>query len=295
MFFRTDLAVEAQELSGGETEGIQSDTFRHGEITVTRIIISTQEASKRLEKPMGTYITIEVPPMTDDFQNQEERILTAAKEIRSLLPPEGLVLVAGLGNSNITPDDLGPRTAGTILATRHISEELARAVGLTGLRPVAVLAPGVLGQTGIETGELLYSIVQRLSPAALIVVDALASRRLDRLGCTLQISDAGISPGSGVGNARPLISRETMGIPVISMGVPTVVDAATLAADLLHWTEDGQQEQVRCQVSPRGEAMMVTPREIDLLIERAAQLTGMAINCALQPGLSVEDLTALVS
>lgn len=163
MFFRTDLAVEAQELSGGETEGIQRDTIRHGEITVTRIIISTQEASKRLEKPIGTYITIEVPPMTDDFQNQEERILTAAKEIRSLLPPEGLVLVAGLGNSDITPDDLGPRTAGTILATRHISEELARAVGLTGLRPVAVLAPGVLGQTGIETGELLYSIVQRLS------------------------------------------------------------------------------------------------------------------------------------
>ena len=107
MFFRTDLAVEAQELSGGETEGIQSDTIRHGEITVTRIIISTQEASKRLEKPIGTYITIEVPPMTDDFQNQEERILTAAKEIRSLLPPEGLVLVAGLGNSDITPDDLG--------------------------------------------------------------------------------------------------------------------------------------------------------------------------------------------
>lgn len=293
MFFRTDLAVEARELFQGKIEGVQNDVMRHGEMTITRIIISTEEASKRLEKPMGTYITIEVPPMTDDFQNQEERILTAAKEIRSLLPAEGLVLVAGLGNSNITPDDLGPRTAGTILATRHISAELARAVGLTGLRPVAVLAPGVLGQTGIETGELLYSIVQRLSPAALIVVDALASRRLDRLGCTLQISDAGISPGSGVGNARPRISRETMGIPVISMGVPTVVDAATLAADLLHCEDDG--EQARCRVSPRGEAMMVTPREIDLLIERAAQLTGMSINCALQPGLSVEDLTALVS
>ena len=187
--------------------------------------------------------------MTDDFRNQEERIQTAAKEIRSLLPEKGLVLVAGLGNSDITPDDLGPRTANMILATRHISEELARAVGLIGLRPVAVLAPGVLGQTGIETGELLYSIVQRLSPAALIVVDALASRRLDRLGCTLQISDTGISPGSGVGNARPHISRETMGVPVISMGVPTVVDAATLAADLLHCEDDAEQEQVRCRVS----------------------------------------------
>ena len=295
MFFRTDLAMEAEEFSGGGLEGVQRHATRHGEMTITRITISTQEAAKRLDKPVGTYITIEVPPMTDDFRNQEERIQTAAKEIRSLLPEKGLVLVAGLGNSDITPDDLGPRTANMILATRHISEELARAVGLIGLRPVAVLAPGVLGQTGIETGELLYSIVQRLSPAALMVVDALASRRLDRLGCTLQISDTGISPGSGVGNARPHISRETMGVPVISMGVPTVVDAATLAADLLHCEDDAEEEQVRCRVSPRGEDMMVTPREIDLLIERAAQLTGMAINCALQPGFSVEDLTALVS
>lgn len=295
MFFRTDLAVEAQEMTGTGVNGLQSTTTRQGDATVTHIKVTTEQAAQSLGKPMGQYITIEVPPMTDDFRNQEERIRLAGECVRSLLPPEGLVLVAGLGNSEITPDDLGPRTASNVLATRHISEELARSVGLEGLRPVAVLAPGVLGQTGIETGELLYSIVQRLHPSALIVVDALASRRLDRLGCTLQISDTGISPGSGVGNARPHISQDTMGIPVISMGVPTVVDAATLAVDLLSCEDEKEEEAVRSQVSPRGAAMMVTPREIDLLIDRAAHLTGMAINCALQPGFSVEDLTALVS
>lgn len=295
MFFRTDLAVEAQEMTGSDISGLESSTFRQGEMTVTHITISSEQAAQSLGKPQGQYITIEVPPLTDDFQNQDERIRLAADRIQTLLPEKGLVLVAGLGNSDITPDDLGPRTASTVLATRHISQELARAVGLEGLRPVAVLAPGVLGQTGIETGELLYSIIQRLKPSALIVVDALASRRLDRLGCTLQISDAGISPGSGVGNARPHISRDTMGIPVISMGVPTVVDAATLATDLLECESDQEEELVRRKVSPRGEAMMVTPREIDLLIDRAAYLTGMAINCALQPGFSVQDLAALVS
>ena len=122
MFFRTDLAMEAEEFSGGGLEGVQRHATRHGEMTITRITISTQEAAKRLDKPVGTYITIEVPPMTDDFRNQEERIQTAAKEIRSLLPEKGLVLVAGLGNSDITPDDLGPRTANMILATQHCTE-----------------------------------------------------------------------------------------------------------------------------------------------------------------------------
>ena len=156
---------------------------------------------------------------------------------------------------------------------------------------MAVLAPGVLGQTGIETGELLYSVTQKLRPAALIVVDALASRRLDRLGCTVQVSDTGISPGSGVGNARPKIDRQTMGVPVVSIGVPTVVDAMTLAADLLGREEAGMEEEI----SPRGEPMVVTPREIDLLIDRAAKLVSMAINHALQPSFTLEDLGTLVS
>lgn len=291
MVFRTDLAVEARELLKKDWEGTDYFTQKQGDVTLTRLRIKTRQAAQKMGKPEGTYLTFDVPPFSDDFRNPEDRILFISRELSSLLPEEGLVLVAGLGNTEITPDNLGPKTAKGVLATRHITGELARSVGLEGLRPVAVLAPGVLGQTGIETGELLYSITRRLHPSALIVVDALASRRLERLGCTVQVSDTGISPGSGVGNARPEINRQTMGVPVVSVGVPTVVDAMTLASDLL-----GRQERVlEEKVSPRGEPMVVTPREIDLLIDRAARLVSMAINHALQTALSLEDLRLLVS
>lgn len=291
MFFRTDLALEAQE-SAQDLDGVEMETDKEGDVVVTRLEIVRDEAAQRLGKPLGSYITLEIPPITDDYRDPEQRIALLAQEIAALLPQEGLVLVAGLGNTAITPDNLGPRTAHTVLATRHISGEWARATGLDRLRAVAVLAPGVLGQTGIETGELLFSVVQRLRPAALLVVDALASRRLDRLGCTVQLSNTGISPGSGVGNARPKIDQTTMGVPVVSLGVPTVVDAATIAADLLGGEHAGKAADA---VSPRGASMMVTPREVDLLIERASRLLGMAINCALQPEFTLEELSGLVS
>ena len=291
MVFRTDLAVEARELLEKDISGTDYFTQQYGDVTLTRLKIKTPEVARKMGKPVGTYLTFDVPPFSDDFRDPGERIRLIAKELSALLPEKGLILVAGLGNTEITPDNLGPKTAKGILATRHITGELARSTGLDSLRPVAVLAPGVLGQTGIETGELLYSVTQKLRPAALIVVDALASRRLNRLGCTVQVSDTGISPGSGVGNARPQINEKTMGVPVISMGVPTVVDAMTLASDLLGREEEGVEEEV----SPRGEPMVVTPREIDLLIDRAAKLVSMAINHALQPEFSIEDLGALVS
>lgn len=295
MFFRTDLAIEASELQQTNEDGVSMQAEQHGSMKVTRMRVKTKKASERLGKSKGNYITVELPPLTDHFEDTEVYIRQIAREISALLPREGLVLVAGLGNFNITPDDLGPQTARLVLATRHITGEIARSTGLSKMRPVAVLAPGVLGQTGIETGELLYGIVQKVKPAALIVVDALASRRLSRLGCTVQISDTGIAPGSGVHNRRPGIHAETMGIPVISMGVPTVVDAATLAADLLCFEDEKQFDKIKSVVAPRGEAMMVTPREIDLLIEHAAKLVGMAINCALQPEFSLNDLYSLVS
>ncbi len=291
MVFRTDLAVEARELLKKDIGGTDYFTQKYGDITLTRLKIKTREAADKMGKPEGTYLTFDVPPFSDDFRDPTSRIKLIGKELASLLPTRGLILVAGLGNTEITPDNLGPKTAKGVLATRHITGELARSTGLDDLRPVAVLAPGVLGQTGIETGELLYSVTQKLHPAALIVVDALASRKLDRLGCTVQVSDTGISPGSGVGNARPKIDRQTMGVPVVSMGVPTVVDAMTLAADLLGREKVGVEETV----SPRGEPMVVTPREIDLLIDRAAKLVSMAINHALQPSFSLEDLVTLVS
>ena len=152
---------------------------------------------------------------------------------------------------------------------------------------MARLTPGVLGQNGMETGEILLGVIQRISPAVLITVDALASRRLERLGCTVQISNTGITPGSGVGNARKEISETTMGVPVIAIGVPTVVDASTLAYDLI-----GRENEPKTE--PQGHKMMVTPREIDLLIERAARFVAFAVNKALQPQLDGEDMALLV-
>lgn len=180
-----------------------------------------------------------------------------------------------------------------MLATRHIRGELARSTGLDRLRSVAVMRAGVTGQTGIETGELILSVAERIRPAAVIVIDALASRRLERLGCTVQISDTGISPGEGVGNHRAKINRDTVGAPVISIGIPTVVDAFTLAADLLLDSDENSIELIKRSVYPDGRKMVVTPGEVDLLIERGARLVSMAVNLALQPSLTVSDLIAL--
>lgn len=296
MKFRTDLAVEVRESVGNNINGVTYHEEQVEDIKIERLRVETNEAEKKIGKPKGNYITITVPALTDNFQESENKINIISKEIDKLIDKKGLILVAGLGNYNITPDALGPKTANMVLATRHITGEIARSTGLDKLRPVAVLSPGVLGQTGIEAGEFILSVIEKLKPCALIVIDALASRDLARLGCTIQISDTGISPGSGVGNARPKINKETMGIPVISMGIPTVVDAATLAADLLldSATKNADENRkLREKMSPRGEAMMVTPREIDLLIERAAKLTAMAINCALHKEFSQQDLLAL--
>ena len=188
---------------------------------ISRLIVKNQKARQALGKEIGTYITIELPSLTDNFTETDKRLETVGNEIKRLLPVNGLVLVAGLGNMEITPDSLGPKTSRRVLATRHIGGEIARSTGLDRLRPVAVMQTGVTGQTGIETGEYILSIVRRIRPTAVVAIDALASRRTERLGCTLQISDTGISPGAGVGNHRTKITKETIGVPVIAIGVPT--------------------------------------------------------------------------
>ncbi|MDP4119796.1 MAG: GPR endopeptidase [Bacillota bacterium] len=294
MQFRTDLAIEEKESLGDEIQGVDLKSEEVSGMEITRLEIKSDEAARSLHKEKGMYITIDLPPLTDNFKDTDERLLNIADEIRRLLPKDGLILIAGLGNSNITPDALGPKTASGVLATRHITGELARATGLDQLRPVAVFSTGVTGQTGIETGELISGIIGKIKPTAIVVIDALASRKLSRLGCTLQISNTGISPGAGVGNHRTKITQETMGVPVISMGVPTVVDAATLAADLLVPDDERASEAIREEVSPDGRMMVVTPREIDLLIERSAKLIGMSVNCALHPDFSISDLLSLV-
>ena len=294
MELRTDLALEARELFGENINGVEYTVDKKEAIEIEKLVIKTDRAGQLLKKPRGTYITIELPPLTNDFKDTDKRLVEIGNEIRALLPYNGLVLVAGLGNINITPDALGPKAMNGVLATRHISGEIAKSTGLDKLRPVAVLSTGVTGQTGIETGEHLLSVVKRIRPSAVIVVDALASRRLERLGCTLQISNTGISPGAGVQNHRTKITEETMGVPVIALGVPTVVDAVTLANDLLKIDEESDSMRVRERVSPKGRAMVVTPKEIDLLVDRAAKLISLAINFALQKDFDISDLVQLL-
>lgn len=283
---RTDLALEAA-LAYGDTlpEDAQKQERQEGDVTITTLSLG-EKAADAMGRAAGNYVTAQLPPLTDNEQSLETAAISIATELRRLLPAAGTVLVVGLGNEAITPDALGPAAARMVLATRHIQGEFARSVGLDDLRPVAVLSPGVLGNTGMESGELTAGVCARIRPAAVIAVDALAAGSLSRLGCTVQLSDTGIAPGSGVGNNRQALNQELLGAPVIGIGVPTVVDAVTIAEELAH--HDGGDI-----VSPRGAAMMVTPREIDLMIRRASRLVAMTINAALQPAYSPLELIAV--
>jgi len=294
MNFRTDLAIECKEEYGeSEIEGVKY-TEKYNETSKTTIIeVLNKKGELAIEKPVGNYVTVEVPNFSSDGEILDDRLTAIKEELARLIPNDGVILVVGLGNDNITPDALGPRTIDKIIATRHISAELAKSVGLEGLRMVSALAPGVLGQTGIETGEIIMGVSKSVKPSAVITVDALASRRLSRLGCTVQIADTGVTPGSGVGNARAQINEQTLGVPVIAVGVPTVVDAATLANDLLGDNEE--DKDLFSKLDGQGANMIVTPREIDLMIDRAAKLLALAINSALQPTLTAEDIMAMTS
>ena len=272
---RTDLAIEAREIAGERVAGMDFREYRENGLKISRLTVRNQRAKQALGKDIGTYITIELPSLTDNFRETDEKIKTIGTEIRRLLPVNGLLLVAGLGNMDITPDSLGPKTGGRVLATRHITGELARASGLDRLRPVAVMNTGVTGQTGIETGEYILSVVKRIRPNAVVAVDALASRR---------------PPGAGVGNHRTKINKETLGVPVIAIGVPTVVDAHTFAGDLL----GGETVRRGAASVPEDEQLIVIPREIDLLTERASRLLGFSLNAAMQNDFDLKELISLM-
>lgn len=283
---RTDLALEKREILGKkEPEGVESSEFSEGGVSFTKIKIINKKGSEILGKPIGTYITAEIPQLMKNPINDEETIEAIANQLRNLIPKNGAVLVAGLGNTDITPDAVGPKSVSMVLATRHIDKSLSEEIGLGELRSVAGFIPGVLGRTGLEAAESVKGIAASIEPSAVIVVDALAARRLSRLGTTVQISDTGIIPGSGVGNARKEITERSVGVPVISVGVPTVVDVGTLVNDLTG---------SKSKLSEENRNMIITPREIDIVIERASELIGMAINKALQPDVSVDEMMMLV-
>ena len=268
MNFRTDLAVEAAVNCRLGQEDVVQQTEKIGSLTIHRTRVLTPRGEAAVGKPKGRYITACLPPLTDDERDLTQHAALIGKELAAMLPPEGTVLVVGLGNRTVTPDALGPATADLVLATRHIGGEFARAAGLTDLRPTAVVTPGVLGQTGTESSETVRGVCREIHPCAVIVIDALAAGEAQRLGRTVQLCDSGIAPGSGVGNDRRPLNREVLGVPVIAMGIPTVVDAAMEGC------------------AP----MMVTPREIDLMIARGAKLLAMSIHAALQPAYAPMDL-----
>jgi len=288
MDFRTDLALERCEFLGKkETDGIEIEEFDAKKARVSRINVTNENGEKLVGKPKGLYVTVEVAPFAKHAQFIDDSLDALVTEMRRLIPESGSVLVAGLGNMKITPDALGPKCASMIFSTRHITGELLKETGLSGLRTVSSFSTGVTGDTGAQAGEILKGLIGTLKPDAVITIDALAARSVSRLGNTVQMCSTGIVPGSGVGNARQEISEKTLGVPVIALGVPTVVDAATLIADYSGRDDISFSEDTR--------NMMVTPKEVDMMIERAAKLTALAINCALQPDISPEDMLILTA
>ncbi|MEG0691524.1 MAG: GPR endopeptidase [Oscillospiraceae bacterium] len=286
---RTDLAVECLDFATEMMpKGVEKTVETKNGLNVTRVKITDEQSARVIGKPIGEYITIDTSDFkapSDGFNNEVETIAEILSTI--INKDERGVLVVGLGNQEITPDALGPKTISYTFATRHIDGELQQQIGLPGLTPVAAIATGVLGQTGIETAEIVAALTKSINPSCVIVIDALASKSVDRLATTIQISNAGIAPGSGVQNKRKELSEKTLGVPVVSIGVPMVVDMTTIAYDMLG-------EGISDKVSEKGKTMMVTPREIDLAIEHASKMVAFAINKALQPTLSLEDLYALV-
>lgn len=272
---RTDVAAERMESlpkSAENSSGIRSQEKLLDGGKLFRVEILDQRGAERLGKPIGNYVTLRLPPFGRNAERSGALTEAAAQALRSMLP-DGSCLVIGLGNQSITPDALGPLSVRKIFPTRHVTGK-ATIPGLEGLRPVSVLAPGVLGQTGMEAAEIATALVRLLHPACLIAVDALAAGSREWLACTVQMTDTGVSPGSGVQNSRKELSASTLGIPVVAVGVPTVMDAPLLP----------------------GEApMIVTPREIDRLIEDAADFIAMTVNRALFPSLSEEEIRAFVN
>lgn len=287
---RTDLAMEERELwqqSAGYTTQLPGVRARENSgkgITTTWVEILDDRGAKALHKPVGTYITLEMERgilrSPSGFARAAERI---GKSLGRMLP-EGQALVVGLGNDAVTPDAIGPRALEHLLVTRHLGKYLPT------MRPVSAIAPGVLGTTGLESVEVVRGIVERAKPSCVIVLDALASRSLDRVCSTIQITDTGIVPGSGVGNSRAAFNEETLGVPVRAVGVPTVVEAATYLQDVL--------EEKQCDVSDDrpvcDPSMVIMPKDIDARVERMARLLGFGVSMALHRGISVEEISCFV-
>ena len=294
MEIRTDLALEKAgvlEQQGTLPKGVSIQRERRFGTEATVVRITSRAGETALGKPKGTYVTLELGPVLrrekNSFQQAAQSVAGYLEELLGL-GPKLPVLVAGLGNREVTPDAIGPLTADHILVTRHMLRQAPETFG--GFRPVSATVPGVLGTTGVESAETVRALAQRIGAAAVIAVDALAARDTGRLCSTLQLSNTGIAPGSGIGNRRSALDQSAIGCPVIALGVPTVTDAATMAADLFARAGQEADEEKLRQVST---GMIVTSGDIDRRVREIARVLAYGINSALHPELSLEDLTDL--
>lgn len=312
----TDLALEATAAVRGdahtEIPGVRMTEERHEEATVSWVEVFSPEGEQLIGKSMGNYVTIDAPGMrrrNRDLQEAVGKILVQQLAKLLDLGPDSSTLVVGLGNWNATPDALGPRVTAKLLVTRHLKDFVPQDVA-GGLRPVAAISTGVLGITGIETAEVIRGVVEHVKPDVVICIDALAARNVERIGTTIQLADTGINPGSGIGNQRKPLNKETLGVPVIAMGVPTVVYASTIIHDVfeamaaqfqgqkpffqLFSSPEDRRELVTGVMSPTVGELVVTPKEIDDMIEDMSRVIAGSLNAVLHTSIQAQELMKYV-
>lgn len=308
--FRTDLALERRNLYRtannikNEIDGIETEEEKvEDDILTTRVKVLSKQGEEAINKPIGNYITIDIKNLkvaNEDEMQKASEVVT--KELKALIDKhvssKDPVLVVGLGNLYVTPDALGPKVINEIDITRHLLEYMPEVLN-EDTRSVSAVSPGVLGTTGIETQEILKGIVQNINPKLIIIIDALSSRSIERISSSIQIADTGIVPGAGVGNTRKELTKDSLGVPVIAIGIPTVVEAATIAADSLtmfiqkvqeqaksndflnQLQEEDKYEMIKEVLSPNDYNFIVTPKEIDELIENMKDIVARGINFAI--------------
>ncbi|MBW6408522.1 GPR endopeptidase [Clostridium weizhouense] len=322
---RTDLAIEAREMyikkhnRNKEIDGVIVEEEQEGDIKFSTVKIKDEEGAKKIGKPIGNYITIDIPEFTvydGGIMDSVANVLAKVLERLIHVDEKKTALVVGLGNWQVTPDALGPKVVEKIMVTRHLQVVMPEAID-ESVRPVCAIAPGVLGITGIETGEIIKSLVEKVKPDLVICIDALASRRVERVNRTIQISDTGISPGAGVGNNRKEISEKSLGVKVIAIGVPTVVDAATIANDSIDLVIDEliskvssgkefynmlkdidrneKESLIKEVLSANVGELIVAPKEVDMIIEALSKIIANGINMSLQPNMDMEDINKFLS
>lgn len=323
---RTDLALEAKEIyqekhkKETDIDGIEVINETDNGIKITTVKIKDENGAKKLGKPKGNYVTIDIPEFTAYDSETMDKVSYVVAEILGRMvniDVDKTVLVVGLGNWKVTPDALGPKVTEGIMVTRHLKTVMPEIMD-DSVRPVCSIAPGVLGITGVETVEIIKGTVEKIKPDVVICIDALAARRVERVNTTIQIGDTGISPGAGVGNNRKQINEDNLGVKVIAIGVPTVVDAITIANDTIDMVIDSLMKNslsgndfykmlnsldkdekitlIREALSSKalGE-MIVTPKDIDLIINSLAKIISNGINMAVQPNMDMEDINKFMN